>query len=30
MGKMFGGDIAKVMGGAVAKDEEAILSGIVR
>jgi uncharacterized protein (DUF302 family) len=28
MGKLFGGNIAKVMGEAVGKDEEAILSGI--
>ena len=30
MGKMFGGNIAKVMGGAVSKDEEQILKGVVR
>jgi uncharacterized protein (DUF302 family) len=30
MGKLFGGNIAKVMGEAVGKDEEAILDGIIR
>ena len=30
MAKMFGGNIAKVMGGSVARDEHAILAGIVR
>ncbi len=30
MAKMFGGNIAKVMGGSVARDEHAILSGIVQ
>ncbi len=30
MARMFGGNIAKVMGGSVARDEHAILSGIVR
>jgi uncharacterized protein (DUF302 family) len=30
MAKMFGGNIADVMGGKVVKDERAILSGIVR
>jgi len=29
MAKMFGGNIAKVMGGRVARGEHAILSGIV-
>lgn len=29
MARMFGGNIAKVMGGQVARDEEAMLSGIV-
>ena len=29
MAKMFGGNIEKVMGGSVAEDEQAILSGIV-
>lgn len=30
MARMFGGNIAKVMGGSVARDEHAILSDIVR
>jgi len=30
MAKMFGGNIAKVMGGRVAQDEQAILTGIVQ
>ena len=30
MGKMFGGTVAEVMGGAVAKDEKAILAGVLR
>jgi uncharacterized protein (DUF302 family) len=30
MAKMFGGNIAKVMGGSVARDEHAILAGIVQ
>jgi len=30
MARMFGGNIAKVMGGSVAHDEHAILSGIVK
>ena len=30
MAKMFGGNIATVMGGSVARDEHAILSGIVQ
>jgi uncharacterized protein (DUF302 family) len=30
MAKMFGGNIAEVMGGKVAKDEQTILSGIVK
>ena len=30
MARMFGGNIAKVMGGSVARDEHAILSGIVQ
>ncbi len=30
MAKMFGGNIANVMGGSVARDEHAILSGIVQ
>ena len=30
MGTMFGGTIAEVMGGSVAKDEEAMLAGIVK
>ena len=30
MSKLFGGNIAKVMGGKVAEDEEAILSGILK
>ncbi|HPC96062.1 MAG TPA: hypothetical protein PLU87_14035 [Sedimentisphaerales bacterium] len=30
MARMFGGTIAKVMGGSVARDEHAILSGIVK
>jgi uncharacterized protein (DUF302 family) len=30
MGKMFGGNIAKVMGGAVSKDEEKILKDVIR
>lgn len=29
MARMFGGNIAKIMGGSVARDERAILSGIV-
>lgn len=29
MGKLFGGTIAKVMGGKVSKDEQAILQGLV-
>jgi uncharacterized protein (DUF302 family) len=29
MGKMFGGTVAEVMGGSVARDEEKILSGVV-
>jgi uncharacterized protein (DUF302 family) len=29
MAKMFGGNVAKVMGGQVARDEETMLSGIV-
>jgi len=30
MGKMFGGNIAKVMGGSVSRDEEQILADVVR
>ncbi len=30
MAKMFGGNIAKVMGGDVARDEEAILEGLLK
>jgi len=30
MGKMFGGNVARVMGGAVAMEEHAILAGIVK
>jgi len=30
MGKMFGGNIAKVMGGSVAKDEKAMLEAVVK
>ena len=30
MGKMFGGNIAKVMGGAVADDEGKMLSSVVK
>lgn len=30
MGRMFGGNVAEVMGGPVAEDEEAILSAVVR
>ena len=30
MGKMFGGNIAKVMGGAVSKDEERMLKDVIR
>ena len=30
MGKMFGGNIAKVMGGAVSKDEEQMLKEVIR
>jgi uncharacterized protein (DUF302 family) len=30
MARMFGGNIAKVMGGSVARDEHAILSGIIQ
>ncbi len=30
MGKMFGRNIAKVMGGAVADDERKILSSVVK
>jgi uncharacterized protein (DUF302 family) len=30
MGKMFGGTVAEVMGGAVAADEKAMLAGIIR
>ena len=30
MGKMFGGTVAEVMGGAVARDEKAILAGVLR
>jgi uncharacterized protein (DUF302 family) len=30
MGKMFGGNIAKVMGGAVSKDEEKMLKEVIR
>ncbi|MEA3318007.1 MAG: DUF302 domain-containing protein [Bacteroidota bacterium] len=30
MGKIFGGNIAKVMGGAVSKDEERILKEVIR
>lgn len=30
MGKLFGGNIAKVMGEAVGRDEQAILAGIIR
>ncbi len=30
MGKMFGGNIAKVMGGSVSKDEKKMLKGIIR
>lgn len=30
MGKMFGGNIAKVMGGAVSKDEKQMLKDIIR
>jgi hypothetical protein len=29
MAKLFGGNIARVMGGQVVKDEQAILSGII-
>lgn len=28
MGKMFGGNVAKIMGGLVAKDEQSILDGV--
>jgi hypothetical protein len=30
MGKMFGGNIAKVMGGTVSKDEQAILKNVIQ
>ena len=30
MGKMFGGNVAKVMGGAVSKDEKLILKDVIR
>ena len=30
MGKMFGGNVAKVMGGAVSKDEKLILNDVIR
>lgn len=30
MGKMFGGNIAKVMGGSVSKDEEQMLKDVIR
>ncbi|AQT69169.1 hypothetical protein STSP2_02356 [Anaerohalosphaera lusitana] len=30
MGKMFGGNIAKVMGGQVVKDEHEILKGLLK
>ena len=30
MGRMFGGNIAEVMGGQVAQDEEKILAGVLK